>query len=81
MSTPVPAWKFWHPLPFWQALVIAAVMQIVFELAIVALDKVAGVRIPYWVGGGLGGFAMFIAVRALANRRLASESRASTRTS
>jgi len=72
MSAPVPAWKFWHPLPFWQAVVIAFVAQLLGILPIVALREGLGIGVPVWVGNGLGGLLMWFGVRAFAQRKLAA---------
>lgn len=71
MSEVVPAWKFWHPLPFWQVIVIALVMQFVCIFPIVALQELFGIHVPTWVGSGLAGVGMWFAVRVFAQRRLA----------
>ena len=73
-ATVVPPWKFWHPLPFWQVIVIAFVMQIVCIIPLVALNQLAGIAIPEWIASGIAGAGMFVAVRFFANRRLASGS-------
>jgi len=71
MSEVVPAWKFWHPLPFWQVIVIAFVMQLVCIFPLIALQQLFGIYVPAWVGSGIAGAAMYFAVRAFAQRRLA----------
>ena len=73
MSEPAPpAWKFWHPLPFWWVLVIAFGAQILSFLGVAAFGMITGISVPPWVGGGIGGVAMVAAVRAAAARRLAA---------
>lgn len=68
----VPAWKFWHPLPFWQVLVIGFVAQLVCTIPVVLLREGLGVPIPAWAGSGLGGGLMFVGVRAMARRKLSA---------
>ena len=68
----VPAWKFWHPLPFWQVIAIGFVAQLVCTLPVVFLREGLGLGIPAWVGSGLGGGLMFVAVRAMAQRKLSA---------
>lgn len=68
----VPAWKFWHPLPLWQVFAIGLVLQIVCTVPVVALREGLGLGVPTWVGSGLAGGLLFVAVRAMARRRLAS---------
>lgn len=74
MTEPAPPWKFWHPLPFWHAVLIAFVAQIVCMLPVVALREVLHIPLPEWIGSALGGAAMFIVIRHFARRRLAAES-------
>ena len=71
MSDVFPAWKFWHPLPFWQVIVIAFVMQLVCIFPLIALQQLLGIYVPAWVGSGIAGAGMYLAVRAFARRRLA----------
>lgn len=73
MNDPVPAWKFWHPLPLWQVLSIGLVLQIV---CVVPLELVAGglgLSIPSWIGSGIAGGLMYVVVRYFASRRLEAE--------
>lgn len=69
-DTPAPPWKFWHPLRFWQLLVIAFAAQLICIFIVVALREGAHVAVPQWVAGGAGGLLMVVAVRALARRKL-----------
>ena len=61
----VPNWKFWHPLSFWKALGIMAVVQIVFQIGLallfVALQRSGGdgASLGAFIGGGLGALAIF----------------------
>lgn len=71
MSEVIPAWKFWHPLPFWQVVVIAFAMQLVCIIPLVALQESFGINVPAWIGSGIAGAGMFFAVRVFARRRLA----------
>ncbi|MFT3709984.1 MAG: hypothetical protein QM817_20320 [Archangium sp.] len=41
----VPAWKFWHPLPFWQVLVIFLLVSLAFGLIAGGLGE-AGIHLP-----------------------------------
>ena len=68
-----PTWKFWHPLPFWWVLVIATGAMILSFAAFAALSFITGIGVPPWVGGGVGGVAMVVAVRGAAARRLAAK--------
>lgn len=70
MSESIPAWKFWHPLPFWQVIAIAFVAQLACIIPIVALREGLGIGVPEWIGSGLGGLVMYGAVRAMAQRKL-----------
>jgi len=72
MPETVPAWKFWHPLPFWQVLVVAFALEIVCTIPVVALREGLGVGIPTWVGAAIGGGLMVVVIRAIAQRRLTS---------
>jgi hypothetical protein len=72
MAEAVPPWKFWHPLPFWQVVVIAFVAQIVCIIPLVALNQLAGLAVPEWIASGIAGGVMFAAVRIFAQRRLAA---------
>ncbi len=69
-DSPVPAWKFWHPLPFWQVLLIALACQLAVIIPIVALEQLAGIHLGGAPAGGGGGLLMFFAVRGLAKRKL-----------
>ena len=71
MSEPVPAWKFWHPLPFWQVIVIAFVTQLASIFPAVALREGLGLQFPIWIANGAAGALMVVAVRAAAARRAA----------
>jgi hypothetical protein len=71
MTDSVPTWKFWHPVPFWQVVVMALVAQLVGTAFIVTLREGAGLPIPEWIAGGLGGLLMVIGVRLRAQRLLA----------
>lgn len=70
MADPVPAWKFWHPLPFWQVLLIAVGAQFACIIPLVALQQLFGLQLNGAAAGGGGGLLMFFAVRALAQRKL-----------
>lgn len=77
MSETVPAWKFWHPLPFWHVIAIGFVTQIIATIPVIALRELAGLDLDGAIGGGLGGLLMFLVVRWLARRRLAAAGQAS----
>ena len=34
-----PAWKFWHPLPFWHVIVVLLITNVVAALLIVGLRE------------------------------------------
>ncbi len=67
---PAPGWKFWHPLPFWQVIVIFLVFTIACQLLGVFLREQAGLT---WFTGsiaaGLSGGAGVTLVMILAQRR------------
>lgn len=67
-TPPSPTW-FWHPLKIWEVLLIAFVAQLIGIMPIIALRELSHLDIPGWVGGGLGGLLMVIAVSAAARRR------------
>lgn len=69
-TTPVPAWKFWHPMPFWQVLVIYAVVTIVLSMLAGGLATIFSVPGPI-VGGGAALVAYLIVLgraRSLARK-------------
>jgi hypothetical protein len=68
MTEPLPAWKFWGRVPFWQVLLIFLVAQLIATFALVALRELAGLSIPEWIAGGVGGLLGVVAVQALARR-------------
>lgn len=69
-STPqradVPSWKVWHPLPLWQLFAVLFVAQIVAAIPIVALREGAGLPVPEWLIGGLGGLIGWIVIFRMA---------------
>jgi len=69
-DSPVPPWKFWHPLPFWQVLLIALAAQLVCTIPVVALQELAGIRLGGAGVGAAGGIVMYLTVRAFAKRKL-----------
>ena len=69
-APPAPAWKFWHPLPFWQVLLVALACQLVCTIPVVALQELAGIRLNGAGVGAAGGFLMVVVIRALAKRKL-----------
>lgn len=64
----VPVWKFWHPLPVWQALAIFIGAQLIGGLLISSAASVLGSAIPPSNIGGALGFIGFAATFALARR-------------
>lgn len=70
----VQPWKFWHPLAFWKVMVVMLVAQIVATIPIVALREGAGLPVPEWIIGGVGGVLGYFGVRWLAARQIAKES-------
>ncbi len=70
MTESVPAWKWWHPVPFLHVIGIAFVAQIACILPLVALRTVTGWDIPVAGAGGAGGLVMFFWVRHLAKKKL-----------
>lgn len=73
MTATVPPWKFWHPLPFWQVLVIGFVVQLVLVVPVEMLNGGLGLGIPVGVASGIAGVAMFVVIRMFAQRKLAAE--------
>jgi hypothetical protein len=69
MTAPVPTWNFWHPVPLWQVIAVAAVLQLVFVVPLAALEGGLHLGIPEWVGSALGGGLLFPIIRAMARRR------------
>ncbi|MCC6808059.1 MAG: hypothetical protein IT381_11595 [Deltaproteobacteria bacterium] len=59
----------WAPLSIWRILLIFFVAQVIGNLSVVALREGAGLPVPQWVGGGLGGFFGVLAVFAIAKKR------------
>lgn len=70
MSEPIPSWKFWHPIPFWQVLVVFLIAQLIPTFALVALRELGVIDLPQWIAGGLGGLFGVVVVTALARRKL-----------
>jgi hypothetical protein len=69
---PPPAWKFWHPLPFWHALVIFFVAQFVVALPVVFLREALGIGIPTAaIGAGAGFLGVMVTLRRAAKARAA----------
>ena len=68
MSDVVPAWKFWHPLPLWKALLVGALLQLVLVVPLEMLNGGLHLGIPTWIGTGIAGGLLFPIVRWLANR-------------
>ena len=64
---PVASWKIWHPLPFWQLIVILLVFTVGFQLLGVGLREHLGWSffsggVASVLAGGLGiGTVMFLA--------------------
>ncbi len=58
----VPAWKFWHPLPFWHVLVIFFIAQIVAAIPVVFVREVLGIGLPTATIGGAGGLIGYLIV-------------------
>lgn len=71
MTDVVPAWKFWHPLPFWKALVIASVLQLVIVVPIEMINGGLHLGLPTWLAAGLAGGLLFPTVRWFAARQVA----------
>lgn len=63
----VPAWKFWHPLPFWQVIVIYLLVNLAFGLAAGGLGE-AGVHLPGPGVGAAGSLVSYFVVLARARR-------------
>ena len=71
-NAPIPAWKFWHPLPLWKLFAAAIVLQFVCILPLVALREFTGINIPEYLTSGLAGGLTFVVVRMWAARQAAS---------
>jgi hypothetical protein len=74
MTNPQPAWKFWHPMPWWQVLLVLLAAQIVTTIPSVALREGLGVPVPTWIASGIGGMLGWIAIIAIVRRRNAQRS-------
>lgn len=63
--------KFWHPVPFWQVLLLFLVGQIAAHLLVVGLREGAGIAIPFGgpIAGGLGALLGLAMVQAVARKR------------
>ena len=61
----VPNWKFWHPLSFWKAFGIIALVQIVFQIVFALLfvamqmSGSTGAYLGVCVGGGVGAIVIY----------------------
>ena len=51
----IPAWKIWHPLPLWKVFAVLFVAQIIAAFVVVGLREGAGLPVPQWLIGGIGG--------------------------
>ncbi len=76
----VPNWKFWHPLSFWKALGIIAVVQIVFQIGLALLfialnfSGKTGASIGAGLGGAVGAIVIFkLAAKAKASAASGSD--------
>jgi hypothetical protein len=69
MANPVPAWKFWHPLPFWHVILIFVATNVLCFAIVVALREGMGVQIPAGAGGGAGGLLGVLSVIGLAKKK------------
>ncbi|MDQ3036413.1 MAG: hypothetical protein M3Y87_28705 [Myxococcota bacterium] len=70
MSSPAPpAWKWWHPVRFWQVVLIFLVAQLIPTLLFVALREGLGMPIPHWPASGIGGAAGVLVVYQLALKK------------
>lgn len=58
--SPIPTWKFWHPLPLWKAIVAFAMGNVILTALWVALRHGAGLAIPEWMIGGFGALVGFV---------------------
>jgi hypothetical protein len=63
-----PPARFWHPLPFWKALAIAFVAQVLGLLPFIALREVGKVALPWWVDSAVASVFMLAAIRWAAAR-------------
>ncbi|MEZ4223646.1 MAG: hypothetical protein R3B13_22040 [Polyangiaceae bacterium] len=64
----VPAWKFWHPLPFWHVLVIFFIAQIVAAMPVVFVREALGIGLPTATIGGAGGLVGYFIVMRRAQK-------------
>ena len=64
MKETIPSWKFWHPVPFWQVLVLWVVAVVVGNLFVVFLREVLHLGVPTAAGGLVGGLLGVLATFA-----------------
>ncbi len=72
MSDPAPpSWKFYHPLPLWQVIVILLVFSIGFQLLGVALREQMGVAFftSSIASGCAGGFGVALILTLAKKKR------------
>ena len=72
MAQQHPNWMFWYPLPFWQMLLVLFAAQLVANLAFVVLRLGAGIDLPQWLAGGIGGAIGVGLIQGMARRKLAA---------
>ena len=71
---PTPTWKFWHPLAFWQVILLLLVFNVGFQLIGVGLRE--GLGIGFFSGplasgltGGLSVAASMLVMKKVAKKR------------
>jgi hypothetical protein len=68
MNQTVPTWKFWHPVPFWQVVVVLLAAQIAAGLMVGVASLFVTVPFPGGISGGIGGMLGWLVILLLARR-------------
>lgn len=65
---PVPRWKIWHPLPFWQVIVILLVTNLIFGVIVGVVHGATGWNLGGGTSGGVAGVVSWLLIVWLARR-------------